>query len=99
MQIYIKYESFANFSNIVPNVWRYVQLPGACPDGGGVKRWNGFLPNPWQRQKLSCHDNVAKWLRQKTMEARALADRPMMLSWWQEVFQVDKLAKGFKCNS
>ena len=32
MQIYIKYESFANISNIVANGWRYVELPGACPE-------------------------------------------------------------------
>jgi hypothetical protein len=34
------------------------------------------LPSPGKRQKLSCHDKVAKWQRQKTMEACALAGRP-----------------------
>jgi len=30
MQIYIKYEPIANFSNIVANVRRYVQLASRC---------------------------------------------------------------------
>ena len=40
-------------------------------------RWNGFLPNPLKGQELSCHDKVAKRLRQKTMEACALDGRPI----------------------
>jgi hypothetical protein len=56
-------------------------------------RWNGFLPNPGKGQKLSCHDKLAKGQRQKAMEACALAGRPKMLSWWQEVVPVDKLSK------
>jgi len=54
-----------------------VELPGACPDGGGVKRWNGFLPTTWKGQDLSRHDKLAKWHRQKTMEVCALASRPI----------------------
>ena len=37
-----------------------MELPGACPDEGGVKRWSGFLPITWKGQELSCHDKTSK---------------------------------------
>jgi hypothetical protein len=52
------------------------------------------LPITWKGQELSCHDKLAKRLRQKTMEACALAGRPTDVGKGLNLSREQNMVKG-----